>query len=91
LIPCVCILLLLFSCEGKAPPPDGKPEAPPLTKAIVEREKTEREEPLSPEVKIRLRRDGKGSYTWEISGSDVNQILKANERLRKQLEGERPQ
>jgi hypothetical protein len=50
----------------------------------------EREEFAPPEVKIKLKRDGKDSYSWEINGSDVNQILKVNEKLRKQLTGEQP-
>jgi hypothetical protein len=39
------------------------------------------------EVKIRLKRDGKGDfYSWEISGKDANEVLKANEILRKKLD-----
>jgi hypothetical protein len=56
---------------------------------IVEKEKIEREEPLPPEVKIRLKRDGKDSYSWELSGSDADQILKVNDKLRKRLGGEK--
>ncbi len=48
----------------------------------------EKEEVSSPEVKIKLKRDGKDNYSWEINGSDVNQILKVNEKLKKQLTGE---
>jgi len=40
-------------------------------------------------VKIRLKRDEKERYSWELSGSDVDQVLKVNEKLRKRLEGER--
>jgi hypothetical protein len=57
---------------------------------IVEREKVEKEQPLPPEVKIKLKKDGKDSYSWELTGSDVDQILKVNEKLRKQLGGEQP-
>jgi len=39
-------------------------------------------------VKIKLRRDGKDIYSWELSGSDADQILKVNEKLRKGLGGE---
>jgi len=52
---------------------------------MVEKEKTEREAPLPPEVKIRLRRDGKDNYSWELNGSDADQILKVNEKLRKKI------
>jgi len=41
-------------------------------------------------VKIKLRRDGKDNYSWELSGSDADQILKVNEKLRKGLGGEQP-
>jgi hypothetical protein len=82
------IVLLVASCKGKPLPPQGKPESSPVSKVILEKEKMEKEEFPPPEVKIKLRRDGKDSYSWEINGSDVNQILKVNEKLRKQLTGE---
>lgn len=83
----VWMIFLLIACEGRSPP-QGKPETSPVPKVIVEKEKEAMEEPLPLEVKIRLKRDGKDNYSWEISGSDVNQILKVNEKLRKQLGGE---
>jgi hypothetical protein len=86
-------ILIVFSvaaCEGKPPSPQGKPEPPPVSKVIVEKEKMEQEEFPPSEVKIKLKRDGKDHYSWEINGSDVNQILKVNEKLRKQLTGEQP-
>jgi hypothetical protein len=82
--------LLVAACEGKPVPPQGKSESPSVPKVIVEKERMEREEPLPAEVKIKLKRDGKDNYSWEISGSDVNQVLKVNEKLRKQLGGEQP-
>lgn len=36
-------------------------------------------------VRIELKRDGKGAYTWELSGSDVNEIIKADVALRKYM------
>jgi len=86
----VWLILLLIACEAKSPVPQGKPETPSGPKVIVEKDKVEREEPLPPEVRIKLRRDGKDNYFWEISGSDVNQVLKVNEKLRKHLGGEQP-
>jgi len=84
----IFIVLLGAACEEKPLPPQGKSESPPVTKVIVEKEKVEREEFPPPEVKIKLKRDGKNDYSWEISGSDVNEILKVNEKLKKQLTGE---
>jgi len=87
---CVTMALML-SCQGKPSPPQGKPEVLPVPKVIVEKERAEKEEPLPPEVKIKLKRDGKDNYSWELSGSEVDQILKVNETLRKNLGGEKTQ
>ena len=84
----VGIVLLFVACEKKSFPPQGKSEGPSVPKVFVEKEKVEKEHPLPPEVKIKLKKDGKDSYSWELTGSDVDQILKVNEKLRKQLGGE---
>ena len=86
----VVFVFFLLGCEKKSLPPQAKTENPPVPKVVVEKEKVEREIPLPPEVKIKLKKDGKDSYSWELSGSDVDQILKVNEKLRKQLGGEHP-
>jgi hypothetical protein len=83
-------VFFFIACEQKSLPPQGKPESPSVPKVIVEKEKIEKEQPLPPEVKIKLKKDGKDSYSWELTGSDVDQILKVNEKLRKQLGGEPP-
>jgi len=83
-------VFFLIACEQKSLPPQGKSESPSVPKVIVEKEKIEKEQPLPPEVKIKLKKDGKDSYSWELTGSDVDQILKVNEKLRKQLGGEPP-
>jgi len=86
----VVLVFFLMACEKKSLSPQAKSESPSAPKVIVEKEKVERELPLPPEVKIKLKKDGKDSYSWELSGSDVDQILKVNEKLRKQLGGEHP-
>ena len=79
----------LIACERKSSSPTRKIRGlSRVPKVIVEKERAEREHPLPPEVKIKLKRDGKDNYSWELSGSDVDQILKVNEKLRKQLGGE---
>jgi hypothetical protein len=90
LIVIVALIFFLITCEKKSLPPQGKSESPSVPKVIVEKEKIEKEQPLPPEVKIKLKKDGKDSYSWELTGSDVDQILKVNEKLRKQLGGEQP-
>ena len=82
------VAFFVIACERNPSSTQEKSETRSAPKAIVEKEKVEREEPLPLEVKIKLRRDGKDNYSWEISGSDVNQILKVNEKLKKQLGGE---
>jgi hypothetical protein len=83
----VGLIFLFIGCEKKSLPPQEKQGNPP-PKVIVEKERVEKEHSLPPEVKIKLKKDGKDSYSWELSGSDVDQILKVNEKLRKQLGGE---
>jgi hypothetical protein len=36
-------------------------------------------------VRIKLRRSADDKYTWEITGDDVDEIVKADRRLRKLL------
>ncbi len=36
-------------------------------------------------VKIKLKRSAEGKYTWELSGDDVDEIVKADNRLKKLL------
>ena len=81
------LILVLIACSKTSSPPQGKSENPPVPKVIVEKEKMEKEQPLPPEVKIKLKKDGKDSYSWELTGSDVDQVLKVNEKMRKQLGG----
>lgn len=81
-------LAILAACDGKPSSTPKEPQGLPAPKVIIEKEKAEKIEPLPPEVKIKLKRDGKDHYSWELSGSDVNEILKVNEKLRKNLGGE---
>ncbi|MEW5745902.1 MAG: hypothetical protein AB1805_10770 [Nitrospirota bacterium] len=39
-------------------------------------------------VKIKLHRNGKGEYQWDISGDNPDDIVRADERLRKLLKVE---
>jgi len=85
LIVCTLIAFTLTACENRTSPSPEKSEASPGPRVVVEREKVDRESPLPPEVKIRLKRDGKDNYSWELSSSDVDQIIKVNEKLRKKV------
>ena len=89
LVVCFVITFVFGGCKGKGLAPEEKPQVSPVPKVVMDKERAEREQPLPPEVKIKLKKDGKDTYSWELSGSDVDQILKVNERLRKQLGGEK--
>jgi hypothetical protein len=39
-------------------------------------------------VKIKLKRSTAGIYTWELTGDDVDEIVKADRRLKKLLHSE---
>jgi len=36
-------------------------------------------------VRIKLKMDAKGEYTWELNGEDVDEVLRVNEKLQQQL------
>jgi hypothetical protein len=88
LIVVMALIFVPIACGKDSLPPQSKSENAPVPKVVVEKEKAGKEQPLPPEVKIKLKKDGKDSYSWELTGSDVEQVLKINERLRKQLGGE---
>jgi len=71
----VCAIALLsassFSAESKMPQIKRQPEIQQV-------------KPKKP-VKIKLKRSAEGRYAWELSGDDVDEIVKADKRLRKLL------
>jgi hypothetical protein len=65
----VVFTVLIFStnaCEKKSLPPGGKSDSPPVPKVLVEKEKVEKEQPLPPEVKIKLKKDSKDNYSLTV-------------------------
>ncbi len=82
------LLFFLVACGKDSLTPQSQSENPPIPRVVVEKEKRGEEQPFPPEVKIKLKKDGKDGYSWELTGSDVEQVLKVNEKLRKQLGGE---
>jgi hypothetical protein len=53
--------------------------------AQYQKELDEIKKSLKGDVKIKLKKDGKGGYSWEITGKDAQEVLKTNEALRKKL------
>jgi hypothetical protein len=85
----ITILLLLFCLLGctraQEIPPKQKAGESESADVQYKKEMEEIKKSLKGDTKIKLRRDGKGLYTWEITGKDAHEILKANEGLRKKL------
>ncbi len=46
---------------------------------------SERKFKFGTKPKIRLKKEKKGAYSWEITGSDLGEILKINQRLKKEF------
>lgn len=88
LIGCSLLLFTFTACENRPSSLREKTESPPVPKIVLEREKSDPKSSFPPEVKIRLKRDGKNNYSWELSGSDADQILKVDEKLKKKVGGE---
>jgi len=44
---------------------------------------------LKGDIKIKLRKDGKGAYSWEIAGKDPQEIIRANNVLIKRISDEK--
>ncbi len=83
----IVFAFFFLGCERSPSSLQEKTETPP-PRVIVEKEKEEKEHPILPEVKIKLKRDGKNNYSWELSGSDVDQILRVDDKLKRKLGGE---
>ena len=66
IIALTALIFALIACSKESVPPQGKSENPPGPKVIVEKEKMRKEQPLPPEVKIKLKKDGKDSYSLAV-------------------------
>lgn len=80
------VFLFLFSC-GKAVEVPGKQKTDSDNAAEIQykKELDEIKKSMKGEVKIKLKKDGKGAYSWEISGKDAQEVLKTNDALKKRL------
>jgi hypothetical protein len=82
------VCLLFCSCSR---PPESAPIKTGQEARGDEQYKKELDEirkNMKGDLKIKLKKDGKGDfYTWEISGKDATEVLKANDVLVKKLGG----
>jgi hypothetical protein len=72
----IFILLPVQSCTGS-----DDEEKPAAFKSIPEIQSIKPRKP----VKIKLKRNASGKYSWEISGDNADKVLEANKQLEKDL------
>ena len=78
----LCANLLFISTQACTDSGDRKRE--PVFKQVPEIQEIKPERP----VKIKLKRDAKDDHSWEISGDDVDEIIRADKKLTKDLRTE---
>lgn len=79
----LAVALLLACSKGSELTPSKAPEAS-QNDGQYRKEMDEIKKTIKGEVKIKLKKDGKG-YSWEIAGKDAQEVLKANDVLVKKL------
>jgi len=79
--------VFLFSCNNgsRVDIPDKQRTGSDISREVQnENELDEIRKSIKGETKIKVKKDAKG-YSWEITGKDAHEILKANDILRKKL------
>jgi thioredoxin-related protein len=76
---CLIIFLLTQACTGS----DNK-QSEVSFKQLPELQEIKPQKP----VKIKLKRNTKGNYSWELSGDNVDEVVKVDRRLREYLKTE---
>ena len=81
------LLIFLFSCNSgsRVDVPDKQLTGSDINGEVQNKnELDEIRKSIKGETKIKIKKDAKG-YSWEITGKDAHEILKANDILRKKL------
>ncbi|OPY01058.1 MAG: hypothetical protein A4E61_01774 [Syntrophorhabdus sp. PtaB.Bin184] len=63
----------------------------PAADARYGKELEEIRKSLRGDIRIKLRKDGKGSYSWEITGKDAQEIIKADAVLTRRINAGKPE
>ena len=80
------IALMLISCtKGMDAPSQQKVSEAHGVDGQYQKELDEIKKSLKGDIKIKLKRESKGGYSWEVTGKDAQEVIKANEVLRKKL------
>jgi hypothetical protein len=81
------LLMLLFSCNSgrRVDVPNQQKTGTDINGEVQNKnELDEIRKSIKGETKIKVKKDAKG-YSWEITGKDAHEVLKANDILRKKL------
>lgn len=81
----VSCIFLLAGCNHRADVGDPPKELPAVTSEQYKKELEDIKRGIRTETKIKLKKDGKGNYSWEIQGKDTQEVLKVNDTLKKKL------
>jgi hypothetical protein len=80
------VFFVLISCnKGTDVPLQQKASEGQGMEVQYQKELDEIKKSLKGDVKIKLKKEGKGGYSWEITGKDAQEVLKTNDALRKRL------
>ncbi len=73
----LCLCVTLLSCTGS----EDK-EEPVVFKQVPEIKEIKPHKP----VKVKLKRNTKGEYAWDISGDNADEIIETDRKLRESFE-----
>ncbi len=80
------VLFVFISCsKGTEVSKQSKAAEGQEMEAQYQKELDEIKKSLKGDVKIKLKKESKGGYSWEVTGKDAQEVLKANDALRKKL------
>ena len=90
ILPIILVSALLFACSRAPEPVPDVAAVPDIQKEEqYKKELDEIKKSINGDVKIKLKKDGKGDYySWEISGKDANEVIRANDVLSRKLSGD---
>ncbi|MFO0753815.1 MAG: hypothetical protein U0411_10895 [Thermodesulfovibrionales bacterium] len=80
------LVLFLLASAGEVLGADTQPGTPQAFH-FVKNPEIQRVKPKKP-VRIKLHRGAKGEYSWDLSGDSVDDVVRADARLRKLLKVE---
>lgn len=79
------VILFLVDCGRRNDDAEPAKQLPAVTSEQYKKELEDIKKGIRTETKVKLKKDAKGSYSWEIQGKDVGEVLRVNDMLNKRL------